>query len=234
MINDRRVLALIPARGGSKGIKNKNIVELCGQPLISYTIQAAKMSRYIDTVMVSTDSQEIRKISQQYGAEIPFDRPAELATDEAKTIDTVIYTIEKLKELELHYDVLVLLQATSPLRTVDDIDGAIEKYIASNEQDVVGVSKVTDSPILIRTIEENGSLKKLLEMCSSVRRQDMPDYYRVNGSVYVNKIDNLSGKTSFNDNPIPYIIEQSHAIDIDEPLDLEMASVIIKKTNQSR
>ena len=222
MIDNKRVLALIPARGGSKGIKDKNIVEVMGRPLINYTIEAAKGSKYIDRIVVSTDSIIIKNISEESGADVPFLRPEYLASDTATTLEAVLHAIYILEEMGDSYDILVLLQTTSPLRTTKDIDGAIETFIENECNSVVAVSPVNDSPILIRTIDQNGKLKKLLKCGSTIRRQDMPTYYRVNGSIYVNLVQNINKYTSFNDNGVPYFMDKERSLDIDEPIDLEL------------
>ena len=187
MYNNQRILALIPARGGSKGIKDKNIVPLLGKPLISYSIEAGKASKYIDTIVVSTDSQKIAEVAVLYGADIPFLRPKELALDTSKTIDAVIHAIDLINSKKPVYDVLILLQPTQPLRTSFDIDRAIETYFENDENDLASVSLVTDHPLLIRSISENGNLIPLLQKNSTCRRQDMPPYYRINGCIYINK-----------------------------------------------
>ncbi len=222
MYKDQKILAIIPARGGSKGIPHKNIVDLLGKPLISYSIEAGLESKYIDYVMVSTDDEEIARVSKKYGAEVPYMRPAELAKDTSKTIDTVIHTIKTLNEAGKSFDTLVLLQPTQPLRTVADIDASIEKYYEYSCQPLASVSEVDDHPILIRSIE-NGRLKTLLNLSSSFRRQDMPVYYRINGCIYINAINEINASTSFNDNCIPYVMKRSHSVDIDELKDLAMA-----------
>ena len=132
MYQEHKILAIIPARGGSKGIPNKNIIDLCGKPLIAYSIEAAKKSQYIDDVIVSTDSTIIQNISLTYGAEIPFLRPAELATDTAKTIDCMLYTIKQLALSNRHYTLVVLLQPTQPIRKPEWIDEAIIQLLNSN------------------------------------------------------------------------------------------------------
>jgi CMP-N-acetylneuraminic acid synthetase len=231
MYEGKRILAFIPARGGSKGIPHKNITPLAGKPLIQYTIDAAKQSRYIDYVLVSTDDEEIATVARRCGAEVPFLRPPELAADTAKTIDAVLHAIETLREAGETFDSLVLLQPTSPLRTAEDIDKAVETFYESNRQPVVSVSEVSDHPILIRTIED-GRLKPLLQTGSTVRRQDMPPFYRVNGSIYINPIEEISQTTSFNDNPVPFIMQKSHSVDIDEPLDLKIAEWIEEAQSQ--
>ncbi len=223
MINNKKVLALIPARGGSKGIKDKNIYPLCGKPLIAYSIEASKNSKYIDQTLVSTDSEKIAKVAKKYGAYVPFLRPRELASDTAKSIDSIIHAINWLKENGQLFDIFVLLQPTSPLRTTIEIDGAIEKFIEYEEKALVSVSEVSDNPILIRTIAENGMLQRLIDSSSSVRRQDMKTYYRVNGSIYINKISEITEKTSFNDNEVPFIVDKKNAVDIDEIEDIILA-----------
>lgn len=226
MYENKRILALIPARGGSKGIPHKNIAPLAGKPLIQYSIDAALQSKYIDYVFVSTDDAEIADIAKKNGSKVPFLRPKELASDTAKTIDAVLHAIETLREAGETFDSLVLLQPTSPLRTAEDIDGAIERFYACGRKAVVSVSEVSDHPILIRTIEQTDDgerLKPLLQVSSTVRRQDMPPYYRVNGSIYINPIEGINRDTSFNDNPIPFVMEKDHSIDIDEPIDLLIA-----------
>ena len=230
MYRENRILALIPARGGSKGIPHKNIIPVAGKPLIRYTIDAALQSRYIDYVLVSTDDVEIARVAKACGAQVPFLRPAELAADTSRTVDAVIHAAETLKQRGETFDSLVLLQPTSPLRTAEDIDGAIEKFYAGGRQAVVSVSPAEDHPVLVRTIEQTPDgerLKPLLAGSSTVRRQDMPAFYRVNGCVYINAMEELNRDTSFNDNPAPWVMEKSHSVDIDEPADLALAEYLL-------
>ena len=222
------ILAIIPARGGSKGIKDKNIIDLNGKPLIYYTINQALKSKLIADVIVSTDSKKIAEISKKLGAKVPFLRPSILASDTAKTIDTVTYTIEQMKKLGKEYDYVVRLQPTQPLRRTYHIDEAIELIIKNRGESLVSVSKVKEHPILMRTIEKNGYMKKLLDMNSSIRRQNFPDFYKVNGAIYINKIDeNLTNDTSLNDNKLAYIMNEKYDLDIDEPNDLYLAEIML-------
>ena len=232
MINNKKVLALIPARGGSKGIKDKNIYPLCGKPLITYSIDCAKRSKYIDEITVSTDSEKIAEVAKEYGAYVPFLRPAELASDTAKSIDAVVHAIKWLEDHNEKFDILVLLQPTSPLRTVEDLDGALEKFVDNGEKSLVAVSLVSDNPILMRTINADGIMEKLLDLQSTVRRQDMKNYYRVNGSIYINKVSEINIDTSLNDNEIPYIVKPENAIDIDEKKDLVLAEWYLGQKNE--
>ena len=231
MFGKQKILALIPARGGSKGIKDKNIIPLAGKPLIAYSIEAAKKSKYIDSIVVTTDSERIAEVAKRYGARVPFLRPVELAADTSKTIDAVLHAIKTLRSMGENYDTLVLLQPTQPLRTTDDIDKAIELYYESGENGLVSISTVDDSPLLIRSIGADGKLVNLLSQNSTCRRQDMPNYYKVNGCIYINKIDELNENTSFNDNRIPFIMDKEHSIDIDEMSDLWMAECYLKNYN---
>lgn len=226
MFGERKLLAVIPARGGSKGIPHKNIIDLCGKPLIGYTIEAALGSRYIDYVIVSTDDMEIASIAVRFGAEVPFLRPSELASDTSKTLDAILHVIFALKCRGMEFSDLVLLQPTQPLRTSGDIDSAVEVYNESGRKSLVSVSEVDDNPLLIRTIEGN-RLKPLIQMSSTCRRQDMPKYYRVNGCIYINSIDEIDETTSFNDNIIPFEMKKSHSVDVDELSDLAVAKYYI-------
>lgn len=227
MIKDKRILALIPARGGSKGILHKNIINLCGKPLLSYSISAGLTSKYIDYIMVSTDDKKIAEVAQRFGAEVPFMRPSKFATDTSKTIEAVLHAIETLKNQGEEFDILILLQPTQPLRTGADIDNAIERFFEMNCEPLASVSPVNDPPLLIRSIEKD-KLVPLLKGSSTCRRQDMPQYYRINGCIYINQIKMIDENTSFNDNYIPFIMSKEHSVDIDEYSDLVMAEYYLR------
>ena len=218
MYKNKKIIAIIPARGGSKGIPNKNIVKIKGKPLIAYTILSAKKSRYLDKIIVSTDSKKIARVATSFGASVPFLRTKSLATDNAKTIDTIIYTLKKLKE---KYDAVVILQPTSPLRDQHDIDKAIELFY-HEKKDLVSISKIEINPYLIRS-KKKGALTNLVNHTSTIRRQDLSTYYKVNGAIYINKISRLTVNTSLNDNPIGYEMNPSHSLDIDTIDDLNEA-----------
>lgn len=222
MYQNKKVLAIIPARGGSKGIPHKNIINLCGKPLIAYTIEAANQSTYIDTVIVSTDDVDIQRISEQYGALVPFLREAKIASDEATTISVVVDAVKRLEVNGEKFDVVILLQPTSPLRTTEEIDVAIDIFFQNNMQGIVSVNVAEVSPFLLRTIE-GSQLQRIISKSSTIRRQDMPTYYEVNGAIYINAISDIRESLSFNDNPIPYIMSCEHSIDIDTWDDLEKA-----------
>ena len=227
MYESMKIVAIIPARGGSKGIPHKNITNLCGKPLIGYTIEAAKQSTYIDDVIVSTDDLEIKKVSEQYGASVPFIRDGHIASDEAKTISVVVDAIQRLKASGQEYDVVILLQPTSPLRTAEEIDVAIEVFFQHQMEGVVSVNVADISPFLLRTIHAH-RLHRIIDEGSTIRRQDMPTYYEVNGAIYINRVEDVTEDLSFNDNPIPYIMNRDHSVDIDTWDDLIVAEKILK------
>ncbi len=231
---EKRILALIPARGGSKGIKGKNITSLAGKPLIAYTIEAAGKSRYMDSVVVTTDSEEIAAVAEKYGARIPFLRPAVLAGDRSRTIEAVLHAVRELEDMGEYYDVLALLQPTQPLRSAADIDQAMECFFEKGQRALASVSPAAHHPLLIRSIGQEGVLKPVLACQSTCRRQDMPAYYRINGCIYINRIGELSEETSFNDNEVPYIMPTERSVDIDAAVDLAVAAYYLEALNRQK
>ena len=197
--------------------------EVKGSPikiLLVYVVN--HQSTYIDTVIVSTDDVDIQRISEQYGALVPFLREAKIASDEATTISVVVDAVKRLEVNGEKFDVVILLQPTSPLRTAEEIDVAIDIFFQNNMQGIVSVNVAEVSPFLLRTIE-GSQLQRIISKNSTIRRQDMPTYYEVNGAIYINAISDIKESLSFNDNPIPYIMSCEHSIDIDTWDDLEKA-----------
>ena len=223
------VLAIVPARGGSKGVPNKNIRELGGYPLLTYTIEAAKKSEYIDAIVMTTDSEEIARVAELHGAEAPFRRPAHLATDTARTIDALVHAIEWLGEQGRRYDAVVLLQPTSPLRTEHEIDEAIETFFENNQLGLASVAEVIENPVLTRRLDAYGILHPILPVCSTARRQDMPKFYHVDGAIYINRSDDVNKDTSLNDNPIAYVMPKMRSVDIDSLEDFYLAERYLKE-----
>ena len=223
MYNERSILAIIPARGGSKGVPDKNIRELGGYPLLTYTIGAAKKSKYIDAVVMTTDSEKIARVAESHGAEVPFYRPEHLAADTSRTIDALVHAVDWLNEHGRRYDVVVLLQPTSPLRTESEIDEAIETFFGHNELGLASVAEVIENPVLTRRLDNYGILHPILPVCSTARRQDMPKFYHVDGAIYINKSEDLTADTSLNDNPIAYVMPRMRAVDIDSLEDFYLA-----------
>lgn len=232
MYQDKRILAVIPARGGSKGIPGKNIKTLCGHPLIAYTISAARKSVYIDDVVVSTDSDEIAEVAIRYGAEVPFLRPAELSGDTAKSIDALVHARDALAEAGRNYDSIVFMQPTSPLRHSSEVDEAIEVFYSHGALGLASVVEVTESPLLTRSIGEAGVLHPIIPTGSTVRRQDMPKFYHVNGAIYINSSIKLTPQTSLNDNPIAFIMEKDRSLDIDCLEDFMRAEQILSSLDE--
>lgn len=228
MYKDKKIIAIIPARGGSKGIKNKNRVEIQGKPLIQYTIDEAKQSKYIDKIFISTDCTKIAKIGQQLGLSIDHLRPKELSTDTSPTIDTLIYSLNFFAEEK--FDYVLLLQPTQPLRKVEHIDEAIEKIIPGRVESIVSVNEIDEHPIFMRSIGSDGKLNPLLNTNSTIRRQDLSKLYKVNGAIYINKVEDiLNGQTSLNDNKYPYLMDKQFDLDIDSIDDLLKFELLISK-----
>lgn len=228
MYKNKKILAIIPARKGSKGIKNKNITLLQGKPLISYAIHQALKSDYIDRVVVSTDSEEIKNISQQYGAEVPFLRPVQLSGDRSKSIDVVLHCLDFL-EKQNQFDYVILLQPTSPLRKVEHIDKAIEELIDKNGESLVSMCEAKENPVIMRIIEDN-KLKEVINFeGDNLRRQELPVFYKINGAIYINSVKMLKNNNQFIDeNTLPFIMDYESSVDIDDSLDLKFTEVIME------
>lgn len=218
MINEKSVLAIIPARGGSKGVPGKNIRNLAGKPLIAWTIEEAKKSKYIDRLILSSEDDEIIRVAKEYGCEAPFIRPVELACDDTPGIDPVIHAIGAIEE---KYDYVVLLQPTSPLRTVGDIDGCIKHCAENKVPACVTVTEAQQSPYWMYKIDEQMKIQPLLEYPGEInRRQNLPRVYVLNGAVYVAESKFLIENESFvTPATVAYPMPAARAIDIDSELD---------------
>ena len=192
MINDQRILAVIPARGGSKRLPKKNLIDLAGKPLIAWSIEAALQSKYIDHVVVSTDHEEIAAVSKRYGADVPFMRPNDLATDTASSIDVVLHAIHHTVSIGEQYELLMLLQPTSPLRTVNDIDNALRQLIKRDDDAVISVCEAECPPEWFYEVDDNLSMDGLFVGSNmKLRSQESLKYYRPNGAIYVISIHRL-------------------------------------------
>lgn len=226
MINERRILAIIPARGDSKRLPGKNIKLLAGKPMISYAINAAHASKYIDRVVVSTDDATIARVAEEAGADVPFMRPAELASDTAQSIDVLLHAVHTLEEKgQEHYEVIVLIQPTSPLLLPSDIDEAIETLARTNASSCVSMCAISERPEWMYTLQD-GQARPFLEFDqSSKRSQDLPSLYRINGCVYVMRRDTLLTKRRIVDssNLCATLMPRERSVDIDEPIDFELA-----------
>jgi CMP-N-acetylneuraminic acid synthetase len=224
------ILAIIPARGGSKGVKRKNIRTIDGKPLIAYTIEAANKSSLISRSIVSTEDKEISDVAKRYGADVPFIRSEKYATDEAKSIDVVFEVLDKCKKIfKEKYDLLVLLQPTSPFRDHTHIDNAIQMIIDQSEADsLVSVTEAANScnpNYLYKSI--NGKYYAPLIDSEIIRRQELPIYYVRNGAIYIVRIDYLEKYRSFiSKNNLIFKMDERVSVNIDTEMDLLFARVV--------
>ena len=226
----KHVLGLITARGGSKGIPQKNIRKVAGKPLIAWTIEAAINSK-LDRVVVSTDDQEIAEVSRSWGAEVPFMRPKELAQDDSPHMDVIYHAIQWLSEHEdYHPEYILLVQPTTPLRITKDIDGAINMVIEKVADSVVSVSKSPIHPYLTKRINVDGRLEDFVSKPKGyLRRQDLPPAYALNGAIYLAHREVLLQKeTWYTDCTYAYIMPPERSLDIDTPWDLQLADLILR------
>ncbi len=221
-----KILAIIPARGGSKGVPRKNIHELAGKPLIAWTIEEAKKSKYITRLITSSEDEEIIEVAKKYGCEVPFKRPIELSQDNTPGIEPVLHAIEQCPG----FDLVVLLQPTSPLRTVEDIDGCIEFMLKQKANFCVSVTEPDKSPYWMYTLE-GGSMQPLIIPDKLItRRQELPKVYALNGAIYIAKIDALLKAKSFlTEETKAYIMQQENSFDIDTITDFEVCGYLLKK-----
>lgn len=225
-----KILAFIPARGGSKGVKNKNIKLMNGKPLIEYTIQSAIKSDLFEDIIVSTDSIDIANISKKLGASVPFIRPDELSTDNAITIDAIEHCINYMKDkFNKKYDLIIVLQPTSPLRTYNNIVDAYNLYKKKKADFVVSVCECDHSPLWCNTLDNSLCLENFIsEDIKHTRRQDLPIYYRINGAIYIGKVSKVLEKRGFyGSKSYAYIMDRESSVDIDNHLDFLIAESIM-------
>lgn len=224
------MIAIIPARGGSKGILRKNVKLLNGKPLIAYTIEAALAARNISRVIISTDDKEISKISMDYGAECPFDRPKYLASDDAKSIDVYKYTLDKLEQLEglSKIEEFIVLQPTSPLRSSADIDNAIRYFREKDADSVVSYCQENHPIKWHKFLNEDGKFENIFEDDLNNRQVNRPTYYP-NGAIYVFKRDIINSGVYYTDRSFAYIMDRIRSIDIDDIDDFNYAEYILSR-----
>lgn len=221
----KTILAIIPARGGSKGLPKKNIIDLAGKPLIAWTIDASLQSKYITKTIVSSDSDEILEIAKEYGADI-LKRPDKFATDTASSEMVVKHALESLN---MQFDYVILLQPTSPLRDKNDIDGAFEKLFTLEATALISVCEFDNK--ILKAFKENKD--GYLEGISNnkfpfMRRQDLPKTYMSNGAIYIIEVGEfLKNNSFFNDKTISYIMDAMKSLDIDTKEDLRRVGMII-------
>jgi CMP-N,N'-diacetyllegionaminic acid synthase len=234
MIDGNSVIAIIPARSGSKGLPGKNTKPLCGKPLIAWSIQAGLASKYIDVLVVSTDSQEIAKIAREFGAVTPFIRPPVLATDEATSFDVIKHALGYYQsELNSKFDYTVLLEPTSPQRDSVDIDNALKELVQSLQaKAIVGISKTeAQNPAFLVKLSENGTLNGLENLqVKAIRRQEVEDIYFLEGSIYISETETLLEKQTFyHKETIGYEFPKWKSLEIDDLDDFTMVEALMSK-----
>jgi N-acylneuraminate cytidylyltransferase len=230
-MSDPTFLAIIPARGGSKRLPNKNVKELNGKPLIAWTIDAALASPNVNKVVVSTDDNDIAEISLLSGAEVPYIRPHNLSTDTANTVDVIKHAIDFYAKSGHYFDFIILLQPTSPLRISADITNAIELLKEKNADAIISVCEVEHSPLWSNTIPLTGSLKSFIkDEVKNMRSQDLATYYRLNGAIYIVETTKFIEQNSLflNDNIYAYKMNVENSVDIDNETDFSYAEFLIE------
>jgi CMP-N,N'-diacetyllegionaminic acid synthase len=234
MIKGKSVLGVVPARAGSKGLPGKNIRPLLGKPLIAWTIEAALKSAYVDKTVVSTEDPRTAEIAKSFGATVPFLRPPELARDETPTIDVLLHMLDHLEKHNERFDYLILLEPTSPLREVSDIDGCMEQIVQHPAaKSIVSVARLEGShPEFNAVIDPSSGCIRRLDGSSNfrfLRRQELTDVYYFEGTVYVSQVSALRERRSFyHDLTLPYVVPRWKAPEIDELSDFLTIEALLK------
>jgi|APSaa5957512535_1039671.scaffolds.fasta_scaffold29951_2 N-acylneuraminate cytidylyltransferase/CMP-N,N'-diacetyllegionaminic acid synthase len=224
------MIAIIPARSGSKGLPGKNIKSLCGKPMIAYTIESALKSKYITEVIISTDCKEIEKIALKYGAKSYFLRPNHLASNDAKAIDVYIYTIEKLiNEYDYIINEFIVLQPTSPLRKVDDVNSAIDLFFGKKADSVISYTKENHPIEWHQYINLEGKFEKIFNNNKLLNRQESRESYYPNGAIFIFKYNLIKQNKYYNSNSYAFIMPIEKSIDIDTRFDFEIAEYLIMR-----
>lgn len=237
MYNNKSILGIIPARGGSKGLPGKNIRMLCGKPLIAWSIEAGLKSKYLDEVMVTTDSEEIAKVSKEFGAAVPFIRPVELALDHSTTFEVIAHTIDFYRtKVKRAFDYIVLLEPTSPLRELEDIDNPIEILLKHKRaKSIVSVARLESGhpEFNINIDPYSGFIKKNDGNVNFnvLRRQDLNDVFFFDGTIYISSVETLlEKKTFYHEATLGHIVPRWKSYEVDEIYDL----ICIESLLQSR
>jgi CMP-N,N'-diacetyllegionaminic acid synthase len=238
VIEGKRVLAIVPARAGSKGLPGKNVRQLGGKPLLAWPTVAAKASRYVDRVIISTDSQEFADIAVAHGAECPFLRPADLASDTAPSIGFILHALSTLEAEGEVYDFVVLLEPTSPLTEASDVDGALEQLVASNADAIVGVSAMeTQHPAFSVLRDATGRIKpaQSADFANLPRRQDLAPVFALDGSLYISAVAALRRESGFcHDRTLGFVTERHKAFEVDDLVDFIAIEAIMQRLPEIR
>jgi CMP-N,N'-diacetyllegionaminic acid synthase len=229
VIAERKVLALVTARGGSKGLPGKNVRPLCGRPLIKWSIDTALACTEIDALVVSTDDEQIATIAANAGAEVPFIRPPALAGDTASSIDVIIHALDFLESNGRFFDVVLLLEPTSPLREVADIQAALQRMIDTRAAAIVSVCRAesTHPAFMFRTTAQGRLEPFLLASPTGVRRQEIEPLFYLDGTLYASTVESLRTQRSFyHEDTLAYEVSKWKALEIDDIDDFEMVKAI--------
>ncbi len=230
MIDELKVLAIIPARGGSKGLPRKNILDLAGKPLIAWTLDAAQASGYVDRCIVSTDDSEIADVCRAHGGDVPFMRPAEFAQDDSDTFDAVQHAVDQLPG----FDILMILQPTSPLRSAEDIDLTLEQLQLHQAPSCVSVVEPAKSPFWAYRIEENRLQPLIDPRYARMRRQELPQSYVLNGAVYAARTNwLLQHRNCMSEQTVAHIMPAERSVDIDTEFDLKLAAFYLENAAET-
>jgi len=231
MYRNKKILCIIPARAGSIGLANKNIKQLAGKPLIAWTIEQALESKYLDKIIVSTDSRKIARVAGKYKAEVPFIRPKKLATSSAKMFDVIEHAVKYFRKRGDNFDLVILLQLTSPLRTSKDIDSSISLLFAKKAKTLVSVCLSEHHPLWANTLTGEGFMDNFIKSKKFNRnRQELPVFYRPNGAIYLAFTkDLLKNKGFIGSKTIAYIMPAERSVDIDTKLDFDFVALLMKR-----
>lgn len=223
------VLAIIPARSGSKGLPDKNIRDLCGKPMLAYTIQAAVESGIFSTIHVSTESKRYAEIAQEFGADVPFLRDIETAGDISSSWDVVKEVLEKYKERNQTFSCVFLLQPTSPLRNADDIKNVYRLMHERKARAIISVCEAEHSPVWCNTLPESGTMESFLSRHAAMPRQSLATYYRLNGAIYcVTTPSVYRQETLYSSESYAYIMPKERSVDVDDVYDFIYAEALLR------
>jgi CMP-N-acetylneuraminic acid synthetase len=227
VIDDGRVLGLIPARGGSKGIPRKNVRLLGGKPVLQWTVEAGGASKYIDRLILSTEDAEIAGLGRSMGVEVPFQRPDSASTDEASADDVIGHALRTLDE---EFDFIVYLQPTSPFRSTADIDGSLETLVASGADSCVSVTESRSKPEWLFYLDGGNALKPVLGELTRHRRQQLQTAYELNGAVYASRVAAYQRwHTFFTERSVAWVMPPQRSVDLDEPDDFDHAEWLLRQ-----
>ena len=234
MYKNKNILCVIPARIGSKGVKKKNLRKLLGKSLFEWPLDEAKKSKFVDKIIISSDSEKIVKTAKKKGVLAPFKRPKKISSDKSTSVDVVLHAINFLESRSIFFDYVILLEPTSPLTTFKDIDKAIKLLIDNRyAKSIVGVTlNIGRHPYFNYTIENNGIIVPFSKKIKNLRRQDLPTCYYLNGNLYISEVKYLKkAKSFYHNHTTGYTSEKWKSIEIDDEYDLIMTEAIISKIN---